>query len=130
MNIFTIKKLAEALKNHAEQVDCRIIEHGLFRDWDGYISTYAKDTLDSVKEWQIFKVSDARQGIMTKISSNLADATKADENFYTSKVRTNLHDDIVLGKYPLPLYQQRPPGLKPIIKQMELTLNTARWCSC
>jgi hypothetical protein len=120
MNIFTIKKLTEAL-NHAEQVDCCIIEHGLFRDWDGYISTSAKDTLDSVKKWQIFKVSDARQGIMTKISSNLPDATRADENFFTSKVATNLRNEIVVAKYPLPLYQQRP-GLKPI-KQMELFIK-------
>jgi hypothetical protein len=55
---------------------------------------------------------------MTKLSSNLPDATKEEEYFYTDKIATNQRDAIVYTEYP---YQQSP-GLRPI-KQMELYIK-------
>jgi hypothetical protein len=77
-------------------VDCCIVDHTEFRDWDTFVSKFAKDKLESVKKWQIFKVSDKNKGVMTKLSSNLLpDATKEEEYFYTDKITTNQRDVIV-----------------------------------
>jgi hypothetical protein len=75
LNIYTLTMLGEAL-NTADQVDCCTVDHTEFRDWDTFVSKFAKDKLESVKKWQIFKVSDKKKGVMTKLSSNLPDATK------------------------------------------------------
>jgi hypothetical protein len=102
-------------------VHCCIVDRTEFRDWDTFVAKFAKDKLESVKKWQIFKVSDKGKGVMTKLSSNLPDATKEEEYFYTDKITTNQRDVIIYNVYPSPLYQQSP-GLRPI-KQMELYIK-------
>jgi hypothetical protein len=46
--LYTLSMLSEAF-NTAEQVDCCIVDHTEFRDWETFVSKFAKDKLDSVK---------------------------------------------------------------------------------